>query len=90
MEALTGFPRDDTVGASNTSYNWNQPLYNIPPHVVQIYAVMRRDGFEAAFVLSSSGTSIQGNPYWNYTLLLLRNGIGYFCLKSRYNNPVRF
>jgi len=90
MEALTGFPRDDAPSGNNTSYKWSQPLYNIPPYVEQIFAVMRREGFEAAFVLTDSGTSIRGIPYWNYNLFLYKNGIGYFDIKTRYNNPVRF
>jgi len=60
MEALTGFPRDDAHDASSTSYRWNEHLYNVPPYVEQMIAVMRREGFGAAFVLTEVQTTSRG------------------------------
>ena len=90
MESLTGFPRDDSVGGNSTSYKWVQPQGSIPVYVQQIFNTMRKENFDAAFILDTSGTNIRGNNYWNYTVFLMYNGIGYFDMKTRLNNPVRF
>jgi hypothetical protein len=90
MEALTGFPRDDLPGESSTSYSWNEPLYNVPPYVELMIALMRSEGFGVSFVLTNSGTSINGIRYWNYLLLILRNDVAFFTFKTRNHNPIRF
>ena len=90
MEALTGFPRCDSVGGNSTGYQWRQPTGSIPVYIQQIFAKMRSEGFGAAFILNDSGTSIYGDRYWTYHVFLMQNGIGYFDGKTRYNNPVSF
>ena len=86
MGSLTGFPQGDF----KTSYNWVELLYNISPYVHQIFATMRNENFGAAFILWGTGTNRYGEPYWLYSVFLLRNGVGYYDDITRTNRPVRF
>ena len=84
MNNLTGFPR----GEFKTSYDWKS-ITNIYDYMEQIYTQMRLEGFEAAYVLGTSGTNIYGERYWIYNLFYLQNGIRYFDQVTRRNSPVR-
>ena len=87
LEQATGFPG----GAfGKTRWEWAGPPTNYSSHDRIIYADMRRNNFRAAFVEVGSGTSVQGTPFWNYTIYLIRNGTEYFDMITRYNSPVRF
>lgn len=88
LEAATGFPRRDCQRENR--FRWSRPLHNIPSYFNIIYATMRREGFVAAFMLSSTGTSIQGRPFWIYYLFLLWNDMEYWDMVTRHNQPVRF
>ncbi|MCL2793198.1 MAG: hypothetical protein FWD87_08905 [Spirochaetaceae bacterium] len=90
MEALTGFPRCDLPGSNSSGYRWRQPQGSIPIYIQQIFSVMREQGFGAAFTMDTSGTNIRGTRYWNYSVFLMNNGVGFFDMKTRYNNPVSF
>lgn len=86
MGDLTGFPQGDY----KTKYNWVHLLTGIPPYIYQIYATMRNENFEAAFILYGTGTNIYGQPYWLYHVFLLWNGVEYHDAVTRTNRPVRF
>jgi len=86
MNALTGFPNGDF----QTAYNWVQPLSNIPSYFFEIYATMKKENFQAAFVQWGAGTNFHGEPYWMYHVFLIWNGITYYDGISRTNNPVIF
>jgi len=84
----TGFPLGDRPGGGQkTSYDWRHPV-ELTSHMEQIYSIMRRDGFGAAFVQVSSGTSVGREPYWNYGVYIIWNGITYYDLFTRYDKPV--
>ena len=86
MNSVTGFPH----GNFKSSYNWVQPLYNIPQYYNDIYSYMRRNELYAAFVLWGTGTNIHGEPYWMYRVFILHNGTEYNDGITRTNMPVRF
>jgi len=86
MGDLTGFPQGD----NQTRYNWVHPLSGIPSYFYQIYATMRNENFNAAFILYGTGTNIHGQPYWLYHVFLLWNDVEYHDIVGRTNRPVRF
>jgi len=88
LERATGFPRNDTPGGVNR-FEWKSSHGYKRQHDQNIFDVMRRDGFAAAFYCSSSGTAINGKKYWTYTIFLIRNGLEYHDVKSRYDIPVK-
>lgn len=89
MNNATGFPNGDDPGGAKTSYQWKQFNGSSYAYHEQIYSQMSREGFEVAFILDASGRAIDGVPYYNYTVYLLRNGIKYYDFISRYGRPVR-
>jgi hypothetical protein len=86
LEEATGFPQR----AENNRFNWSKPLSGKSQYDYEIYSVMRRDGFVTAFVLTSSGTSINNRSYWIYCIYLLWNDVEYYDLITCYDRPVRF
>jgi len=93
FQEATGFPRG--VGSeSSRSFDWtpNPNWRDVPKYKYYgtIYSTMRREGFSYAFIMDMDGVSIYGNRYWTYTIFMLRDGVEYYNLASRYNTPIRF
>jgi len=91
LESATGFPRKENAERINRyRWEWKGITYSSNTHHATILSVMRRDGFNAAFVLSDSGISITGEPYYIYTIYIISNGREYYDFANIYNKPVKF
>jgi len=90
LESATGFPRKENEDRINRyRWKWEEITYIPNTHHATILSVMRRDGFKAAFVLSSSGISITGEPYYVYTVYFISNDREYYDFANIYNKPVK-
>ena len=85
LEVTTGLPFDvNAQGAWRYQWLWsnNLPRCNSDSHHEIIFSVMRREGFGAAFVLSSSGISIKGQPWRIYHVYRISNGREFFAFST--------